>query len=78
MRATIFLGAGLVAICATFHDASAQRYTNYPVCAVYGLRTTSCAFNTMAQCYASISGRGGYCVLNDAYVPPRKKRARGS
>jgi hypothetical protein len=73
----VLIAAALLATLPALDGALAQRYANYPVCAVYGMRTVSCAFNTMAQCYASISGRGGYCVLNDAYVQ-RRKRARGS
>ncbi len=59
--------------------ASAQRYTNYPVCAVYGgsrSSTTSCAFVNFAQCQMSVSGRGGYCMANDGYEPPRAKQRK--
>ena len=58
---------------------SAQRYTNYPVCATYGgarSSVTSCAFMNMAQCQMSVSGRGGYCYVNQDYQPPRAKRSR--
>ena len=55
--------------------ASAQRL-NYPVCAVYSFRTVSCAFYTMAQCYASVSGRGGYCEPNAWYQPPAKAKRK--
>ena len=59
--------------------ADAQRYTNYPVCAYYGPRTVSCAFNTMAQCYATVSGRGGWCEQNSDYRPPvQAKRSKKS
>jgi len=59
--------------------AQAQRYTQYPVCAVYGgsrSSVTSCAFDNFEQCRMSVSGRGGYCELNQDYVPPRSKRVR--
>ena len=56
-------------------QAAAQRYTNYPVCAVYSFRTESCAFMNFAQCYMSVSGRGGYCQVNPFYEPPRARRA---
>ncbi|HWM45732.1 MAG TPA: DUF3551 domain-containing protein [Xanthobacteraceae bacterium] len=56
--------------------AMAQRYTNYPVCAVYSWRTQSCAFMNFQQCYMSVSGRGGWCELNPFYQPPRGKRSR--
>ena len=58
--------------------AEAQRYTNYPVCAVYGgsrSSVTSCAFDNFEQCRMSVSGRGGYCELNQDYRP-RGKRVR--
>ena len=55
--------------------AQAQRL-NYPYCAIFDSRTLSCAFNTMAQCYATISGRGGWCEVNAWYQPPAKARAR--
>jgi hypothetical protein len=57
--------------------ALAQRYTHYPVCAVYGgIRggTESCAFMNFAQCYMSVSGRGGYCTANPFYQPPPARR----
>jgi len=59
--------------------AQAQRYTSYPVCAVYGgigSRTVSCAFNNFAQCRMTVSGRGGYCEVNPDYQPPRKRVRR--
>ena len=67
----------LAAVVAT--PAQAQRYTNYPVCAVYGgfgSSTVSCAFNNFAQCQMSVSGRGGYCEANADYRPARSKRVR--
>ena len=58
-------------------SAMAQRYTNYPFCAVYGGRGEagmSCGFNTLAQCQMSISGRGGYCLRNVDYQPQERRR----
>ncbi len=58
-------------------SAVAQRYTNYPYCAVYGGRGApdqSCAFNTMAQCQMSVSGRGGYCLRNVDYQPRGRRK----
>jgi len=72
------LGAGLGLSAAT-SPASAQRYTNYPVCAVYGSirnEVVSCAFNNFAQCRMSVSGRGGYCTANPDYRPPRARHRR--
>lgn len=59
--------------------AQAQRYTQYPVCAVYGgfaNRVVSCAFNNFAQCQMSVSGRGGFCEPNPDYRPVRKRARR--
>ena len=58
-------------------SAMAQRYTNYPFCAVYGGRDgsgMSCGFNTLAQCQMSVSGRGGYCMRNVDYQPQERRR----
>jgi hypothetical protein len=55
--------------------AEAQRL-NYPYCAVFDFRTTSCAFNTMAQCMATVSGRGGFCEANAWYRPPAKAKRK--
>jgi hypothetical protein len=52
----------------------------YPWCAIYSERTvgaTNCGFSTLAQCRATISGVGGWCVENPEYrpaSPPRPKR----
>jgi hypothetical protein len=79
MKTFVLAFAFAALILTSFGTAQAQRYTNYPVCAVYGFRTESCAFNTMAQCYATVSGRGGWCEPNTAYIPPaRGKRIRRS
>jgi hypothetical protein len=63
-----------IAVLAGSSPALAQRYTNYPVCAVYSFRTQSCAFQNFAQCYMSVSGRGGWCEANPFYEPPRTRR----
>jgi hypothetical protein len=59
-------------------SATAQRYTNYPFCAIYGGRggsDQSCAFNTLAQCKMSVSGRGGYCLRNVDYQPQGRRHS---
>ena len=69
--------AALVLAVLAATPSSAQRYTHYPVCAVYGGwrgGTESCAFMNFQQCYMSVSGRGGYCTANPFYDPPRGKR----
>lgn len=66
--------AGLMLSAATSGPTAAQSYTNYPVCAVYSSRMESCAFMNFAQCYMTVSGRGGYCTANPFYEPPRARR----
>lgn len=51
----------------------AQAGIEYPWCAVYSESTvgaTNCGFSTLAQCRATISGIGGACMPNPAYVGP--------
>lgn len=51
----------------------AQAGIEYPWCAVYSESTvgaTNCGFATLAQCRATISGVGGVCQPNPAYVGP--------
>ena len=80
MKNLIISAAALALMTFGGSAAEAQRYTHYPVCAVYGgsrSSVTSCAFDNFEQCRMSVSGRGGYCELNQDYVPPpRSKRAR--
>ncbi len=59
----------------------AQAGVEYPWCAVYSQATvgaTNCGFSTLAQCRATISGVGGLCLENPAYVgpPPRAQPKR--
>ena len=53
---------------------------NYPWCAFYNAgNSTECLYSDVAQCRASISGVGGYCYRNPAFVaapPPPPRRAR--
>jgi len=61
----------------------AQAGIEYPWCAVYSEFTvgaTNCGFSTLAQCRATISGVGGMCMPNPAYVgpPPRPQPKRRS
>ena len=30
----------------------------------------NCGFSTYAQCMEDVSGVGGFCMLNNRYVPP--------
>lgn len=44
---------------------------NYPWCAQYSYRDgATCGFTTFDQCMATISGIGGFCHVNNQYVPP--------
>jgi len=45
---------------------------NYPWCAYYSgaYDDTNCGFVSYAQCMADVSGIGGFCQLNNTYVPP--------
>ena len=72
---TMLIATVLILTASGIGTAEAQRL-NYPVCAVYSFRTMSCAFNTMAQCYATVSGRGGYCEPNAWYQPPAKAKRK--
>jgi len=68
----IFAGVGLFGT-----GAHAQ---NYPWCAIYsgGMGgTRNCGFSTYEQCRAAVSGNGGYCSLNNLYVPRRYSRLTG-
>jgi hypothetical protein len=38
----------------------------------------NCGFSTYAQCMEDVSGVGGFCIVNNRYVPPASARpARG-
>ena len=69
MRRALFL-LGLVAGVAIASSAQAQ---NYPWCAQYsgGMGgSMNCGFTTHEQCMATVSGAGGFCVVNTQYQPP--------
>jgi len=71
----IFSVAAIVLGGAAGPGAQAQ---NYPWCAVLnvGALAYNCGFVTVEQCMASVSGIGGFCQLNNTYVPtpPRRRR----
>jgi hypothetical protein len=60
----------IVAICVGFigmeRSAEAQ---NYPWCAHYGtgFDGVNCGFTTYQQCMDTVSGIGGFCMLNNTY-----------
>jgi len=50
---------------------------NYPWCAQYSGRALggamNCGFVSFAQCMATVSGIGGFCVQNTMYQPPQQR-----
>ncbi len=61
------LVAGMVAL------GSSAEAQNYPWCAQYSGDmggAMNCGFSTYAQCMEDVSGVGGFCMLNNRYVPP--------
>jgi hypothetical protein len=67
MRKSILAGAALWMVSATPGLAEV-----YPWCASSGAVAPSpvCNFETKAQCQNFLSGIGGTCLANPAYVPP--------
>jgi hypothetical protein len=84
MRWTTLIGiAGIVSISAV--APSARAGIEYPWCAQYAGGPAgggrNCAFSTVAQCRATISGMGGFCEPNLFYPgsagdAPRSRRRR--
>lgn len=72
MRHLLILSAVVAAIAAMSGTAQAQSELNYPWCAYYGngFGGENCGFSTYAQCMETISGMGGFCMVNTQYVPP--------
>ena len=73
--------AALMAMAAV--PSPAQAGTEYPWCARYADNTvgaTNCGFTSPAQCRLAVSGVGGGCYPNPAYVGsvPSSKHRRGS
>lgn len=62
----VFVGVGV------FNSAAYAQ--DYPWCAKYGGGmggSRNCGFSTYEQCRAAVSGNGGYCALNNQYLPRR-------
>ena len=55
---------------------------NYPWCAQYSGSALggaqNCGFVSFAQCMATVSGIGGFCVQNTMYQPPQRARKKKS
>ena len=56
------------------------RAQNYPWCAQYSGRALggaqNCGFVSFAQCMATVSGIGGFCVQNTMYRPAHRYRKK--
>jgi hypothetical protein len=81
MRITILVMGVFIFAVGLGARAEAQ---NYPWCARYGGKALgsamNCGFTSFAQCMATVSGVGGFCVRNNTYRPlynasrPRHRR----
>lgn len=51
---------------------------NYPWCAFYdtGDQAVNCGFVSREQCMTTVSGIGGFCMLNNTYQPLPPSRHR--
>lgn len=70
MRLSLVMLVALIGIFARGAPAVAQ---NYPWCSQYASDmggAMNCGFSTHAQCMENVSGIGGFCILNNTYVPP--------
>jgi len=63
---------GILALAFVAALGGAAAAQNYPWCALYnaGGGGENCGFSTREQCDATVSGIGGFCQLNNLYVPP--------
>lgn len=75
MRFLLLALVGAITVLGT--PAQAQ---NYPWCAQYSGRALggamNCGFVSFAQCMATVSGIGGFCVQNTTYQPPARVRRK--
>ncbi len=72
MRRVLAAMALLAVVGASDRAAAAE----YPWCALYGDSHggINCGFVSLAQCRAAISGNGGTCQPNPAFVATRSRR----
>ena len=65
-----------VAVVGGAQTSVAQSAYAYPWCAIYGSRSSrgaqSCYYATYAQCMATMSGIGGYCIRSPYYRGPQR------
>jgi hypothetical protein len=61
----------LVVLAGALTIGTRARAQNYPWCAVYnvGAWAYSCSFVTENQCWDSVHGIGGFCMVNNTYQP---------
>jgi uncharacterized protein DUF3551 len=90
MRCPIFTLGALFILIAIAANTTVAKAQNYPWCAQYSgsmAGSMNCGFTTHEQCMATVSGMGGFCVVNTQYQPPvsrpshpqaRQHRARKS
>lgn len=81
MRTIVLTTTLIAALAASATPAKAWRAW-HPWCAwlANGIEAGSCAYDTLAQCVATVRGAGGYCGINPYPPPPpppvrRSKRA---
>jgi hypothetical protein len=66
----VFSLAVALAVASIGSGAQAQ---NYPWCAQYSGTmggSMNCGFVSFDQCMATVRGMGGFCILNNTYIPP--------
>jgi hypothetical protein len=79
------LGFAIAAGLAASFAAGSAAAEPYKWCALYSGRGgggTNCGFVTLEQCRATVSGIGGFCVVNQFYTgredrPAKRKRSTG-
>jgi hypothetical protein len=74
MKSILFLLGVIVVISAIGTPAQAR---NYPWCALYdtGDQATNCGFVSREQCMATVTGIGGFCVVNTQYRPVKPTKS---
>jgi len=81
MRLSLIVPAVFAGSLALANSAQAQ---NYPWCAQYsggrGGGGMNCGFVSFEQCMLTVQGMGGFCIVNNRYVPPTQgaKPAHGT
>jgi len=67
----VMAALGVVPVMLTQTPASALPYDPYPWCAEYApsMGAQICGFSTWNQYMATVSGIGGFCVINQFYNP---------